>query len=135
MITTIDINDILYPIINVASVKATIDGGVYRNKKPLNSELRDIVIIPLSNYVGEEVMNEATFMVNCFCKNFTNGMPDITKLRAIVNAVVAVIEAYNNTSNYYVFTITNQILLQDTDQISMSYVNLRINCLIEKEIK
>jgi len=135
MITTIDINDILYPIINVASVKATIDGGVYRNKKPLNSELRDIVIIPLSNYVGDEVMNEATFMVNCFCKNFTNGTPDITKLRAIVNAVVAVIEAYNNTSNYYVFTITNQILLQDTDQISMSYVNLRINCLIEKEIK
>jgi len=132
MITTIDINDILYPIINVASVKATIDGGVYRNKKPLNSELRDIVIIPLSNYVGEEVMNEATFMVNCFCKNFTNGTPDIAKLRAIVNAVVAVIEAYNNTSNYYIFTITNQILLQDTDQISMSYINLRIQCLIEK---
>ena len=132
MKTTIDINDILYPIINVASVKATIDGGVYRNKKPLNSELRDIVIIPLSNYVGDEIMNEATFMVNCYCKNFTNGTPDITKLRAIVNAVVAVIEAYNNTSNYYVFEITNQILLQDNDQISMSYINLRINCLIEK---
>ena len=132
MKTTIDINDILYPIINVASVKATIDGGVYRNKKPLNSELRDIVIIPLSNYVGEEVMNEATFMVNCFCKNFNNGTPDITKLRATINAVVAVIEAYNNTSNYYVFEITNQILLQDVDQLSMSYANLRINCLIEK---
>ena len=132
MKTTIDINDILYPIINVASVKATIDGGVYRNKKPLNSELRDVVIIPLSNYVGEEIMNDATVIVNCFCKNFTNGTPDITKLRAIINAVVAVIEAYNNTSNYYVFEITNQILLQDVDQISMSYANLRINCFIEK---
>jgi len=132
MKTTIDINDILYPIINVASVKATIDGGVYRNKKPLNSELQDVIILPLSNYVGEEVMNEATFMVNCFCKNFTNGTPDITKLRAVVNAVAAVIEAYNNTSNYYVFSITNQILLQDTDQISMSYINIRLNCLIEK---
>lgn len=132
MKTTIDINDILYPIINVASVQATIDGKVYRNKKPLNSELRDVIILPLSNYVGDEIMNEATFMVNCFCKNFTNGTPDITKLRAIVNAVVAVIEAYNNASNYYVFTITNQILLQDTDQLSMSYANLRINCLIEK---
>jgi len=132
LITTIDINDILYPIINVASVKATIDGGVYRVKKPLNSELQDVIILPLSNYVGEEVMNEATFMVNCFCKNFTNGTPDITKLRAVVNAVVAVIEAYNNVSNYYVFEITNQILLQDTDQISMSYINIRLNCLIEK---
>jgi len=132
MKTTIDINDILYPIINVASVKTTIDGGVYRNKKPLNSELQDVIILPLSNYVGDEIMNEATFMVNCYTKNFTNGTPDITRLRAIVNAVVAVIEAYNNTSNYYVFEIISQLLLQDTDQISMSYVNLRLQCYIEK---
>ena len=132
MITTIDINDILYPIINVASVKATIDGGVYRNKKPLNSELQDIVMVPLNNFVGDEIINDSTVMVNCFCKNFTNGTPDITKLRATINAAVAVIEAYNNTSNYYIFTITNQILLQDTEQISMSYANLRIQCFIEK---
>ena len=132
MITTIDINDILYPIINVASVKATINGGVYRNKKPLNSELQDVIILPLSNYVGEEIMNEATVMINCFCKNFVNGTPDITKLRATINAVAAVIEAYNNTNNYYIFQITNQTLLQDNDQISMSYINIRLNCLIEK---
>ena len=132
MKTTFDINDILYPIINVAAVKATIDGGVYRNKKPLNSELRDIVIIPLSNYSGDEIINEATFMVNCYCKNFTNGTPDITKLRATANSVVAVIEAYNNTKNYDVFNITNQILLQDVDQMSMSYTNLRVECFIEK---
>ena len=132
MKTTIDILDILYPIINVASVKATIDGGVYRNKKPLNSELQDIVILPLSNYNGEEIINEAVFMVNCFCKNFTNGTPDITSLRAIINAVIAVIEAYTASSKYYVFKISNQILLQDIDQISMSYVNIRINCYIEK---
>jgi hypothetical protein len=132
MKTTFDINDILYPIINVASVKATIDGKVYRNKKPLNSELQDIVIIPLSNYNGDEIINDAVFMVNCFCKNFNNGTPDIEKLRATINAVIAVIEAYNASNNYYIFSITNQILLQDTDQISMSYVNLRINCFIEK---
>jgi hypothetical protein len=132
MKTTIDINDILYPIINVASVQSTIDGGIYRNKKPLNSELRDIVIIPLSNYVGEEIINEATFMINCFCRNFDNGTPNITKLRATINAVVAVIEAYNNTSNYYVFEIVNQTLLNDIDQISMSYINLRVQCYIEK---
>ena len=133
MKTTIDINDILYPIINVASVKATIgDGRVYRVKKPLNREAQDIVILPLSNYVGEEIINEAVFMVNCFCKNFTNGTPDITKLRTTINEVVDAIEKYSSASNYYVFKISNQILLQDTDQISMSYVNIRINCLIEK---
>ena len=132
MKTTIDINDILYPIINVDSIKAKIDGRVYRNRKPLNSELQDIVIIPLSNYNGDEIVNDATFMVNCFCKNFDNGTPDIEKIRKIIDAVVAVIEAYNNTSNYYIFDIVNQLLLQETDQKSMSYINLRINCFIEK---
>ena len=132
MKTTFDINDILYPVINMASVQATIDGRVYRNKKPLNSELQDIVIIPLSNYVGDEIINDATFMINCYCKNFDNGTPNITKLRATINVVAALIEAYNNNSNYYVFNIMNQILLNDVDQKSMSYVNLRISCFIEK---
>jgi len=133
MKTTFDINDILFPIINTDEVQATLNSGrVYRNKKPLNSELQDIVILPLSNYVGDEIINDATFMINCFCKNFDNGTPDITRLRATINAVAKVIEDYNNTSNYYVFNITNQILLPDIDQKSMSYVNLRINCFIEK---
>ena len=163
MKTTFDINDILYKIINVASVTTTIDGGVYRNKKPLNSELRDIVILPLSNYNGDEIINDATFMVNCFCKNFINGSPNITRLRATANAVIAEIEkiaanlSYHpaseavinykniiaaehsyksvktyNASKYFIFDIVNQILLNDYDQVSMSYINLRINCLIEK---
>ena len=132
MITTIDINDILYPIINVASVKATIDGGVYRNKKPLSSELQDIIILPLSNYVGSEIMNDSVLIINCFCKNFTNGTPDIEKLRKTVDEVAKVLEAYNSTKNYYIFDITSQILLQDTDQISMSYASLRLQCYIEK---
>ena len=132
MKTTFDISDILYPIINVTSVTSTIDGRVYRDKKPLNSELQDIIVIPLSNFNGDEVIQEATFMVNCFCKNFDNGLPNITKLKTITDAVIKVIEDYSATSNYYVFDITNQTVMQDTDQISMSYVNIRLNCFIEK---
>jgi hypothetical protein len=132
MKTTFDISDILYPIINVTSVTSTIDGRVYRDKKPLNSELQDIVIIPLTNPNGDEIIQFPVYMVNCFCKNFDNGLPNITKLKTITDAVIKVIEAYSATSNYYVFEITNQTLMQDTDQISMSYVNLRINCYIEK---
>jgi len=132
MKTTFDINDVLFKIVNVATVKATIDGRVYRDKKPLNSELRDIVITPLSNYNGNEIVNDATFFVNCYCKNFANGTPDIAKLRATTDAVIAVLEAYNNTSNYYVFDIVNQILLNDEDQKSMSYASLRLKCYVEK---
>ena len=132
MKTTFDINDILFPVINTEEVQAEIDGRVYRNKKPLNSELQDIVIIPLSNYNGDEIINDATFMVNCYCKNFNNGTPNIAKLRLIAKEVIAEIEKYNNTSNYYIFDIVNQILLNDVDQVSMSYVNLRISCFIEK---
>jgi len=132
MKTTFDINDILYPMLNTSLVLDELDGRVYRNKKPLNSELQDIVIIPLSNYNGDEIINDATFMVNCYCKNFNNGTPDIAKLKLIAKAVIAEIEKYNNTSNYYIFDIVNQILLNDVDQKSMSYINLRLNCFIEK---
>ncbi|GAG69246.1 unnamed protein product [marine sediment metagenome] len=133
MKTTFDINDIFYPMLNTALVLGKLDGGrIYRNKKPLNSELQDIVIIPLSNYNGDEIINDATFMVNCYCKNFNNGTPDIAKLRLIAEAVIKKIEEYNNTSNYYVFNIVNQILLNDVDQKSMSYINLRVSCFIEK---
>lgn len=132
MKTTFDINDILYPMLNTSLVLDELDGRVYRNKKPLDSELQDIVIIPLSNYVGDDIINDATFMINCYCKNFNNGTPNIAKLRLITEAVIAEIEKYNNTSNYYVFSIMNQILLNDFDQKSMSYVNLRISCFIEK---
>jgi hypothetical protein len=132
MKTTFDISDILYPIINVTSVTSTIDGRVYRDKKPLNSELQDIVIIPLTNPNGDEIIQFPVYMVNCFCKNFDNGLPNITKLKTITDAVIAVIEAYNATSNYYVFEITNQTVMQDTDQINMSYVNMRLQCYIEK---
>lgn len=132
MKTTFDINDILYPMLNTSLVLDELDGRVYRNKKPLDSELQDIVIIPLSNYNGDEIVNDATFMINCYCKNFNNGTPNIAKLRLIAEAVIAEIEKYSNTSNYYVFSIMNQILLNDFDQKSMSYVNLRISCFIEK---
>jgi len=133
LITTFKINDILYPIINITSVKATIgEGRVYRVKKPLNSEKQDIVILPLSNYVGSEIINDSVFIINCYCKNFTDGTPDIILLRATTKAVADVIEIYNNKNNYYIFDVTSQILLQDTDQISMSYASLRIQCYIEK---
>jgi len=131
MITTFDIGEVLYPVINVATVKAVIDGAVYRNKKPLNSELQDIVILPLSNYSGDEIFNESVFMVNIYCKNFLNGTPDITNLSAIAEKVIAVIEAYNSTTHYYIFKILNQLTLQDMDQKKMTYVNLRIECTIE----
>ena len=133
MKTTFDINNILFPTLNTALVLDTLDGGrVYRNKKPLNSELQDIVIIPLSNYNGDEIVNDATFMINCYCKNFNNGTPDITKLKATTDEVAKAIETYNAENNYCVFDIMNQILLNDFDQKSMSYVNLRISCFIEK---
>lgn len=132
MKTTFDIEDILFKIVNVVSVQATIDGRVYRNKKPLNSELRDIVIVPLVNYKGDEIVNDATYFVNCYCKNLANGTFDITKLRAMTDAVAAVIEAYNNTSNYCVFDIVNQTAMNDDDQKTMAYASLRLKCYIEE---
>jgi len=133
MKTTFDINDILYKTINVAAITTTISGKVYRGKKPLNSELQDIVIVPLTDYNGNPVINDAVFFINCYCKNFANGTFDIAKLRATANAVITVIEAYSNATNYYVFEIASQTIFNDNDQKTMAYVSIKINCFIEKE--
>ena len=132
MKTGFDVLKTLFPIVNVAGVTALIDGGVYKWKKPVNSVLQDIVLLqlPMRNNVA---VQPVIIMVNMFCKNHKNGIPDETNLVAITEKVIEVLEDYSNTSGtYFDIEIMAQTLLQDNEQKDMSYVNLRINILIEK---
>jgi len=131
MKTTFDILDEIYPILNVSSVTGKIDGEVSRNNKKLNSELQDIVILPLDNRRGQ-VIQPGIFIINCFCKKLDNGLHNETKLKEITDAVIAVLEAHNNTGNpYFYFKIFNQLLYNDNEQKNMSYVSIRINTTIQ----
>ena len=133
MKTITDIIEKLFPVVNVTAVKATIDGAVYRYKKPDNSELRDIVIGSLSISNDEDpITQSATVNINCYAKNHPNGMPDDAHITTTLAAVITALEAYTGgTSVYFEFVMQNQNIFPDIDNPIMSYGNLRVKCTIE----
>ena len=133
MKSTFDILDKLYKIINVSGVTSTLDGRVYRDKKPLNDEKRNVVIVPLPIRNGDGFdVQPGTVVINCYAANLSNGMPDTINLDAMTSAVIAAIENYNDaTSDYFRLQIISQNTMQDQDNNKMSYSSLRINILIE----
>ena len=133
MKTVFNVVNILFPVVNVASVKSTIDGKVYRDAKPQNSTKRDIVVssLPISYNPRDPLIQQGTAIINCYAKNLSDGKQDIANLKSMTDAVIAVIAAYSHASKYYVFEITSQLLLNDVDQPEMSYSSLRVDYTIE----
>ncbi len=132
MKTGFDVLDILYKVVNDDSVTSIIDGRVYRRRKKANSELQDIVLIPLTTAKGDDVQT-ATVIINMYCANFQYGLQDETKLRQITDTVITVLEAYTITDGvYFDLDLRSVNTMQDTDQPTMSYTSLRVNCTIQK---
>jgi len=132
MKTTFDVIDTLYPLINVVAITALLDGRVYRDRKPVDSIKRDIVILSLPITGGQDIdLQNCTAIINCHCPDIAPGIPDNVKLRAIATKVITAIEAYTVGSSYFNAEINSQLLISDYDQPGMSYVSIRVNCTIQ----
>lgn len=133
MKTTFDIKDKLYPILHVTSLTTLLSGGhVYRDKKPLNSEKRDVEIVslPIDNGEGYDTQH-STAIINAYAVNFDNGQADEATLKTIITKIIGLIEAYSSSSNYFEMDIVSESIMQDMDEPRMSYGSLRVNCTIE----
>jgi hypothetical protein len=127
--STFDVLDVLYPIINVASVTTTLDGKVYRNARPVNSVLRDITVGALPIGGGTDIdLQPCTVIINCFAKDLAGGRPDDANLDAMTTAVLAVLEAYASSTVYMHLEINSQGVMADIDQAGISYSSIRVNC-------
>ena len=132
MKSTFDVLDIVYKIVNVASVTTTLDGKVYRNSRPLDSTVRDIVVLALPITGGNDIdTQECVIVINCFAKDLAPGRPDDTHLDATTAAALAVIEAYASTTVYMSPEINSQGVMADIDQVGISYSSIRVNCTIQ----
>ena len=133
MKTTFDVVNVLFPILNISTVTSVIDGRVCRYRKPDNSRLQDVVILPLSNPNAKaELMQSGTVIINAFCENYDNGLPNEAKLKPITDAIISVIEAHNATSEYLDLDIVNQVVFQDHDDPGMSFSSFRVTYTLEK---
>jgi len=132
MKSTFDILDLFYPILNVSSVRSTIDGKVYSNARPLDSVLRDITISALPITGGNEIdLQECVVIINCFAKDLAPGRPDDKNLDAMTAAVLSVLEAHASSTVYDNFEINSQASMADIDQAGISYSSIRVNCTIQ----
>lgn len=131
-----DILDMFYPILNVSHITDTIDGRIYRLRKPPDSQVRDIVLLnlPISgNEKGD--LQRGTFIINCFAKSdLATGTPDEASLEATASAVNDVIESYNNSSSSF-FTLENigGVMIPDESDDTMYYYSIRVNYDIQTE--
>lgn len=85
-----DIATSLFRLLNVPSVRATIDGSIYKFNRPINSNKRDVVIsIPEYN-AGQ--LNTGYVDINVHVPNLNlvsdQTVPDLVKMQAVVDAIL-----------------------------------------------
>lgn len=131
MKTSFDVVDKVYALLNIAAVKATIDGHIWKHRRPINNSKRDIVIVSLP-IDGAPIIQKGTFFVNIFCKNFDNGLPNEVVLKATLLAARSALETKSASSEYFELELIAEDLLPDQDDISFSYISLRYNFSIEQ---
>ena len=132
MRTSFEVTELLFKMLNTASITNLIDGNIYRERRKEYQEgekrLQDIAIVPLP--IMNDFIQEGYVNVNCFSNDLSNGTPDITNLDAIAKAVIAQIEAYaGEPGGYFELEVDSQGTIQD--ERAESYVNLRIHFLIK----
>lgn len=89
MITTIELQSLVYKIIKGSNFKTVINGDVYMGSRPLNSQKNDIVIGTLSLPTG--VVMPGTILINVFARDLTvnnSSTPDLKTLRDAAKILV-----------------------------------------------
>ena len=132
MKTISDVLDLIYKVVNVASVTTTIDGKVYRNSRPLESVTRDVVVLALPITGGVDIdLQQGVAGINCYAADLAPGRPDEAHLKATSAAEIAVIEAYAGTTKYLDLEINSQGIMADMDQAGISYSSIRVTYTIQ----
>ena len=122
MRTTFDQETILYNILNgSAALKAAISGGIYKRRRPTNSDKEDVVIISLP--IGDGSIQYGTANVNIHVPDVKE-FPDNTKLETLTNIVKPLLE--ETYGDDYVLYISLQQIFEEPE-IMQHYVNLRVD--------
>jgi len=132
MKTEYDVLDLLFPVVNVAAVRATIDGAVYRGNRPVNSTTRDITLKVLTMTGGHDIdLQRCTVMINAFAPDLQAGRQDDKNLGAMTTAIITVLESYASATKYFDVEISGHNTFEDIDQTGIHYSSLRTECTIQ----
>lgn len=95
MRTTLDVTSILFGLVNVSDVKSLINGGIYKDERPLNSDKQDIVCV--STTVDADSIQDGVGYVNFHCPG---AMPNHAKIKSVTDAICAAVESQYKLNDY-----------------------------------
>jgi hypothetical protein len=130
MKTTIDLVDAVFLLVNTDAVKAAINGGVYKHKRPLGSNLQDIVINSLP--VSGDQLQEVIVNLNIHLPNMAISInsqedltqPDLVNFRILQDLVIPLVDgAYTDDLDV---VIQQQSLLEE-EELKEHFLNIRLS--------
>lgn len=131
MRNTFNLVDIIYLVLTAnATIMGAINGKVYKNQRPLNSDKQDIVVGSLP--INAEQIQQTVMNVNVHIPNLKisingaqdNTQPDLVKLEAVTAMVIEGLK--DKVFGDYWFDIQQQNLFAD-EATNEHYSNIRIN--------
>lgn len=127
--TVFDAKQWIYELLNVSSVKMSISGKIYKNKRPAESTKEDIVINSI--LMDNEFLQDGTFNVNCYVPyvsvsidGISQFMPNENRLSQISQLVYPLLD--NIYRDEFNLTIERHETI-DVESEKSSYLNFRIN--------
>lgn len=128
--TTFDVVDIVYARLKNGVLAAAINGGVYKEQRPVNSQKEDVVVnsLPINNLD----MQTGVVNVNIHVPNLNvvvNGttdpeQPNWARLKPL--AALGVIDLTDVWAEDYNFNIQQQVFIKD-DEYKDHYINIRLD--------
>ena len=131
MRNTFDIVDIIYLVLSAnTSVTSSINGKVYKNQRPTNSDKQDIAIGSLP--INAEQIQRTVVNVNIHVPNLRikingvqdNSQPDLVKLNEVTTLVIGALK--DKVFNDYWFDVQQQNLFA-SETTGEHYSNIRID--------
>lgn len=119
----------IFELLNQGNIKSTINGLLYKDKRPAGSTKEDIVINSVS--MENSFLQDGVFNVNCYVpmlsikeNGITQNVPNAPREEAIAQAVYPLLE--NIFRPQFNLTVVNHSTFEEVEE-KATYVNFRIN--------
>ncbi|MDI9863959.1 hypothetical protein QM480_06470 [Flectobacillus sp. DC10W] len=128
MRTSLELGRMLYGILANSDIKQLINGGVYRDTRPINSTKEDIVINSIS--VDDKTLQAGLSNINLYVPNINVNidgveqvMPNLDRLEGLTIILTNILkEVYFEDGNFYITNIAEF----DEEESNSKFVNFRI---------
>lgn len=124
MRTSLEVENILYSILNVPRIKENLSGKIFKGFKPPARQLEDITVGCLT--ARNKTVQNGYANVNIHCPSLGIGLPNHKRFEEILNTVKSLLEEGKKERMYYKIENISSIL-QDQGNKEMHYINIRIN--------